>query len=62
MKKVLILSLLHISCQALLAQKRYEDSLYQVKEVQTVVYATKAGEELEIGLYRLEKMTDEDLR
>lgn len=54
MKKILSVFLFLISCQSFLAQEKLVDSLYGVKEVQTEIYATKAGEDLIIDLYRPE--------
>ena len=52
MKTVLTLLLFFISFPAITAQEKYVDSLYAVQEVQTLIYATKAGEDLVIDLYQ----------
>ncbi len=54
MKQILILSLLFLFCPDLQAQEKYVDSLYSVKEVKTVRYATKNGKDLVIDLYQPE--------
>ena len=54
MKKTFLIFLFLISSQSFLAQEKLVDSLYRVKEVQTEIYATKAGEDLIIDLYRPE--------
>lgn len=52
MKKIILLFLFLISSQSFLAQEKLVDSLYAVEEMQTLVYATKAGEDLVIDLYQ----------
>ncbi|MEG9327523.1 alpha/beta hydrolase [Salinimicrobium catena] len=52
MQKFISLLLLFISSSAITAQEKYVDSLFSVQEAKTVVYATKAGEELVIDLYQ----------
>ncbi|MFD2516474.1 alpha/beta hydrolase [Salinimicrobium flavum] len=55
MKKTILIFLFLICCQNFLAQEKLVDSLYGVMEVQTEVYATKAGEDLIVDLYKPEK-------
>lgn len=54
MKIHLGLFLLFLSCPGLDAQEKYIDSLYSVKEVKTVRYATKGGVDLIVDLYQPE--------
>ena len=58
MKKILFLFLFLISWLSP-GQEEYVDSLYSVREVQTEVYARKAGEDLVIDLYQPEKEAGE---
>lgn len=52
MKNTFLIFFFLILCQNIQAQEKYVDSLYSVQEAKTVVYATKAGEELVIDLYQ----------
>lgn len=58
MKKFLFLSFFLLTCQSLLAQEKYVDSLYAVGKMQTEVYVTKDGEGLVIDLYRPENVIE----
>lgn len=54
MKNFVHILFLFLAFQSLTAQEKLVDSLYEVKEVETHVYASKDGEDLVINLYKPE--------